>query len=105
MAAVKLLRRSGRVGVTVATPSCRATRIVSETIASPTIYRLPGRTFISKRHFARYATRTPVDRYGGGLAEVRADDLAAIPLRALKHRNVARGRAARRCGRKYQLIS
>jgi 3-oxoadipyl-CoA thiolase len=33
------------------------------------------------------AVRTPVGRYGGGLAEVRADDLAAIPLRALKQRN------------------
>ncbi len=33
------------------------------------------------------AVRTPVGRYGGGLAEVRADDLGAIPLRALKHRN------------------
>jgi 3-oxoadipyl-CoA thiolase len=31
--------------------------------------------------------RTPIGRYGGGLASVRADDLAAIPLRALKARN------------------
>ncbi|MGL4635642.1 MAG: 3-oxoadipyl-CoA thiolase [Beijerinckiaceae bacterium] len=28
-------------------------------------------------------TRTPIGRYGGTLAKVRADDLAAIPLRAL----------------------
>ncbi len=33
------------------------------------------------------AVRTPIGRYGGSLASVRADDLAAIPLRALKHRN------------------
>jgi len=33
------------------------------------------------------AVRTPVARYGGALAEVRADDLAAIPLRALYERN------------------
>ena len=31
--------------------------------------------------------RTPIGRYGGGLASVRADDLAAIPLRALIDRN------------------
>ena len=29
------------------------------------------------------AIRTPIGRYGGALAEVRADDLAAIPIRAL----------------------
>jgi 3-oxoadipyl-CoA thiolase len=33
------------------------------------------------------AIRTPVGRYGGALATVRADDLAAIPLRALLQRN------------------
>jgi len=33
------------------------------------------------------AIRTPIGRYGGALAQVRADDLAAIPLRALKERN------------------
>ena len=33
------------------------------------------------------AVRTPVGRYAGSLASVRADDLAAIPLRALKERN------------------
>lgn len=31
--------------------------------------------------------RTPIGRYGGGLANIRADDLAAIPLKALKERN------------------
>jgi acetyl-CoA acyltransferase len=33
------------------------------------------------------AVRTPVGRYGGALANVRADDLAAIPMRALLERN------------------
>ena len=31
--------------------------------------------------------RTPVGRYGGSLSSVRADDLAAIPLKALLERN------------------
>jgi 3-oxoadipyl-CoA thiolase len=31
--------------------------------------------------------RTPIGRYGGALASVRADDLAAIPLKALVERN------------------
>ena len=33
------------------------------------------------------AARTPIGRYGGSLAHVRADDLAAIPIRALIERN------------------
>ena len=33
------------------------------------------------------AVRTPIGRYGGALAHVRADDLAAIPIRALMERN------------------
>jgi acetyl-CoA acyltransferase len=33
------------------------------------------------------ATRTPVGRYGGALASVRTDDLAALPMRALLKRN------------------
>jgi 3-oxoadipyl-CoA thiolase len=35
------------------------------------------------------AVRTPIGRYGGALAHVRADDLAAIPIRALVERNGA----------------
>ena len=35
------------------------------------------------------AIRTPIGRYGGALATVRADDLAAIPIRALIERNPA----------------
>jgi 3-oxoadipyl-CoA thiolase len=33
------------------------------------------------------AVRTPIGRYGGALAGVRADDLAAVPLAALRQRN------------------
>jgi hypothetical protein len=33
------------------------------------------------------AVRTPFGRYGGALASVRADDLAAIPIKALMERN------------------
>ena len=33
------------------------------------------------------ATRTPFGRYGGALASVRADDLAAAPIKALMQRN------------------
>ncbi|MDD8021796.1 MAG: 3-oxoadipyl-CoA thiolase, partial [Paracoccaceae bacterium] len=31
--------------------------------------------------------RTPIGRFGGALSSVRADDLGAIPLRALMARN------------------
>jgi len=34
------------------------------------------------------AVRTPIGRYGGALSSVRADDLAAIPLKALMERNL-----------------
>lgn len=33
------------------------------------------------------AIRTPIGRFGGGLAAVRADDLAAVPIKALMDRN------------------
>ena len=33
------------------------------------------------------AARTPIGRYGGSLAKVRTDDLAAVPIRALALRN------------------
>ena len=33
------------------------------------------------------AIRTPIGRYGGALASIRPDDLAAVPLAALKARN------------------
>ena len=34
------------------------------------------------------AIRTPFGRYGGALASIRTDDLAAIPLRGLIERDV-----------------
>ena len=33
------------------------------------------------------AVRTPIGRYGGALSSVRADDLGAIPIKALMERN------------------
>lgn len=33
------------------------------------------------------AIRTPIGRYGGALASVRADDLGAIPMKAMMERN------------------
>ena len=33
------------------------------------------------------AIRTPIGRFGGGLSRVRADDLAALPIAALRERN------------------
>lgn len=33
------------------------------------------------------AIRTPIGRFGGGLSTVRADDLAALPIKALIERN------------------
>src|SRR3974377_439806 len=33
------------------------------------------------------AARTPIGRYGGALAQVRTDDLAAIPIKALMARH------------------
>ncbi len=40
-----------------------------------------------KSAFICDAIRTPIGRYGGALKDVRADDLGAIPLRALIERN------------------
>ena len=40
------------------------------------------------------AVRTPIGRFGGALAAVRADDLAAIPIKALMERNSSLDRAA-----------
>nr|WP_100549242.1 MULTISPECIES: 3-oxoadipyl-CoA thiolase [unclassified Pseudomonas] len=42
---------------------------------------------MSREVFICDAIRTPIGRFGGGLAVVRADDLAAIPLKALIERN------------------
>src|SRR5579872_5922136 len=40
------------------------------------------------------AARTPIGRYGGALASVRPDDLAAIPISALLERNPSLERSA-----------
>ena len=40
-----------------------------------------------KEAFICDAIRTPIGRYGGALSSVRADDLGAVPLRALMERN------------------
>ena len=43
-----------------------------------------------KQAFLCDATRTPIGRYGGSLSSVRADDLAACPIRELMRRNPGR---------------
>jgi 3-oxoadipyl-CoA thiolase len=42
---------------------------------------------MSRDAFICDAVRTPIGRYGGALAKVRADDLAALPIRALLARH------------------
>ncbi|WP_137819684.1 3-oxoadipyl-CoA thiolase [Pseudomonas sp. 2FG] len=42
---------------------------------------------MSREVFICDAIRTPIGRFGGGLAPVRADDLAAVPIKALIERN------------------
>jgi 3-oxoadipyl-CoA thiolase len=42
---------------------------------------------MSRDVFICDAVRTPIGRYGGALAKVRADDLAAVPIKALVARN------------------
>src|SRR6266542_2498254 len=37
--------------------------------------------------FICYGMRTPIGRYGGALAKVRTDDLAAVPIKALMARH------------------
>ena len=41
----------------------------------------------SRDAFLCDAVRTPIGRYGGALAKVRTDDLAATPIKALMARN------------------
>lgn len=42
---------------------------------------------MSREVFICDAVRTPIGRFGGSLSAVRADDLAAVPLKALVERN------------------
>jgi acetyl-CoA acyltransferase len=48
---------------------------------------LRGNRPVTQKAWICDAVRTPIGRYGGGLSSVRADDLGAIPLRALLERN------------------
>lgn len=48
-----------------------------------------GAVMSSNQAYICDAIRTPIGRYGGGLAGVRTDDLAALPLKALIERNTA----------------
>ena len=41
----------------------------------------------SAQAFICDAVRTPIGRYGGALSSVRADDLGAIPIKALMERS------------------
>src|SRR3546814_16860422 len=50
---------------------------------------------MSRQAFICDAIRTPFGRYGGALSSVRADDLAAVPLRALVERNPGRSEERR----------
>jgi 3-oxoadipyl-CoA thiolase len=43
--------------------------------------------FLMRQVFICDAIRTPIGRYGGALAQVRTDDLGAMPLKALMQRN------------------
>jgi 3-oxoadipyl-CoA thiolase len=47
----------------------------------------PGPIFVMANAFICDAIRTPFGRYGGVLSSVRADELAAIPLKSLCERN------------------
>src|SRR4029453_11241269 len=49
-----------------------------------------GPTAMTTHAFICDAVRTPFGRYGGALSSVRADDLGAIPIKALmaRHREV-----------------
>ena len=49
------------------------------------------------------AVRTPIGRaVKGSLKDVRADDLASIPLRALKERRAAQPRSTPRASRRFK---
>ena len=46
-----------------------------------------GGVMATREAFICDAVRTPIGRYGGALAKVRTDDLAAVPIKALMARN------------------
>ena len=82
-----LVVRSGVYNVSVRTDDRPPDRRV------PGIFAIDRRSLYRDRRerlteaFICDAVRTPIGRYGGALSSVRADDLAAIPIRALKERN------------------
>ena len=49
--------------------------------------RIGGGVMATREAFICDAVRTPIGRYGGALAKVRTDDLAAMPIRALMARH------------------
>ena len=51
---------------------------------------------MTREVFICATARTPIGRYGGSLAKVRTDDLAAVPIRALVERHPGRRRSRRR---------
>ena len=55
--------------------------------ADPRKFATGGRETPMRQAFICDAIRTPIGRYGGALAQVRPDDLGAIPLKALMARN------------------
>src|ERR1700730_3235848 len=49
--------------------------------------RLAGAAPMTEEAFICDYVRTPIGRYGGALASLRADDLAALPIRELMRRH------------------
>jgi 3-oxoadipyl-CoA thiolase len=56
-------------------------------LVDPALARMRPRSSNMRDVFICDAVRTPIGRYGGALARVRADDLAAAPIKALMARN------------------
>src|SRR6185295_7499343 len=48
----------------------------------------PWRRGMSRDAYICATVRTPIGRYGGALAKIRADDLAAVPIRELVKRHL-----------------
>ncbi len=86
-AAKHLLQRSeGAVHDTHAARA-KATMAPRDAIAARARMAAPPEETYMREAFLCDGVRTPIGRYGGALAAVRTDDLAAIPIRALQERN------------------